>query len=87
VARLASPDCLGRHDVCQLVAVCRGRDGLDDHAIGFPFAWQSWSDVIFNDDSFRPMMTGLGAVLDLVAFVAVAALIARAAPPSTGVLL
>lgn len=52
--------------------------------IGFPFAWQSWSDVILNDDSFRPMMNGLGAVLDLVAFVAVAMLIARAAPPSTG---
>ena len=53
--------------------------------IGFPFAWQSWSDAIFNDDSFRPMMNGIGAVLDLVAFAAVAALIARAASPSTGV--
>ena len=53
--------------------------------IGFPFAWHSWSDAIFNDDSFRPMMNGIGAVLDLVAFVAVAPLIARAAPPSTGV--
>ena len=53
--------------------------------IGFPFPWHSWSDAIFNEDSFRPMMNGLGAVLDLVAFVAVAALIARAAPPSAGV--
>ena len=52
--------------------------------IGFPFAWHSWSDAIFNDDSFRPMMNGIGAALDLVAFVAVATLIARAAPPSTG---
>jgi len=50
-------------------------------AIGFPFAWQSWSDAIFDDDRFRVFMDAMGAVLDLVTFVAVAALLTRVRVP------
>jgi uncharacterized membrane protein len=49
--------------------------------IGFPFAWQSWSDAILNDDGFSELMDAMGGVLDLVTFVAVAALLTRVRVP------
>jgi cbb3-type cytochrome oxidase subunit 1 len=45
--------------------------------IGFPFAWQSWSDAIFNNDRFRVFTDAIGAGLNLLTFVVVAILLTR----------
>ena len=45
------------------------------------FTWQSWSDVLMDDGGFRRLMDVIGAVLNLVAFVAVAGLLTRVRIP------
>lgn len=49
--------------------------------IGFPFTWQSWSDVFLSDGGFRRLMEVVGAVLNLVTFVAVAGVLTRIRVP------
>jgi hypothetical protein len=49
--------------------------------VGFPFTWHSWSDALLADDSLRAFMNAMGAVLDLLTFVAVAALLTRVRVP------
>lgn len=45
--------------------------------IGFPFTWQRWSDIVFDDGGFRGLMGVVGAVLNLATFVAVAGVLTR----------
>jgi hypothetical protein len=48
--------------------------------IGFPFPWQTWSDVLFDAGGFRQVMDAVGSALDLLVFMGVAVVITRARP-------
>jgi hypothetical protein len=54
--------------------------------VGFPFAWQSWSDAIFvpEHENVRAFLDAMGVVLNLATFVAVAAVITRNVRVSRG---
>ena len=45
--------------------------------IGFPFTWRSWSDAIGPGEEFRTFTDSLGAILNLLVFAGVAAVLAR----------
>ncbi len=48
--------------------------------IGFPFPWQTWSDVLFDAGGFGQVMDAVGGALDLLVFMGVAVVITRARP-------